>query len=217
MCSALRQEHRRIDFFEKSARHYDLLLGLLTFGQYSVFLKRAVDMLAPERGEKILDLCSGTGRVASWIAQSVGKEGEVVGMDISKGMIEVSTNRCKGLGNVVFLQKDVTASWEYQNYFNGILASFAIHELPGSKRLGILNEAYLALKEKGRMVIADFNPQASRRTKTIPLIFFKLFEKENLNFFSFDQNEMLRKVGFKKIRTFLVLSNILQITVAFKI
>jgi len=208
---------RRIDLFEKSARHYDVFLDLLTFGQYAVFLKRAVEMLAPERGEKILDLCSGTGRVASWIAQSVGRGGEVVGMDISKGMIEVATNRCKGLGNVVFLQKDVTTSWEYQNYFNGIFASFAIHELPGSKRLEILKESYLALKEKGRVVIGDFNSQVFGKGKAISLIFFKLFERENLNFFSFDQNEMLRKAGFKKIRTFPVLSNILQITVAFKI
>jgi len=208
---------RRIDLFEKSARHYDVFLDLLTFGQYAVFLKRAVEMLAPERGEKILDLCSGTGRVASWIAQSVGRGGEVVGMDISKGMIEVATNRCKGLGNVFFLQKDVTTSWEYQNYFNGIFTSFAIHELPGSKRLEILKETYLALKENGRVVIGDFNSQVSGRGKTISFIFFKLFEKENLDFFSFNQNEMLRKVGFKEIRTFPVLSNILQITVAFKI
>jgi len=207
----------RIDLFEKSARHYDVFLDLLTFGQYAVFLKRAVEMLAPERGEKILDLCSGTGRVASWIAQSVGNEGEVVGMDISKGMIEVAMNRCKGLGKVFFLQKDVTTPWEYQNYFNGIFASFAMHELPGSKRLEILKESYLALKENGRMVIGDFNSQVSGKGKTISLIFFKLFERENLDFFSFDQNEMLRKVGFKEIRTFPVLSNILQITVAFKI
>jgi ubiquinone/menaquinone biosynthesis C-methylase UbiE len=208
---------RRIDLFGKSARHYDVFLDLLTFGQYAVFLKRSVDMLAPERGEKILDICSGTGRVASWIAQSVGKEGEMVGMDISKGMIDVATNRRKGLRNVVFLQKDVTTPWEYQNYFNGIFASFAMHELPGSKRLEILKESYLALKENGRMVIGDFNSQVSGKGKTISLIFFKLFEKENLDFFSFDQNEMLRKVGFKKIRNFPVLSNILQITEALKI
>jgi ubiquinone/menaquinone biosynthesis C-methylase UbiE len=208
---------RRIDLFGKFARRYDVFLDLLTFGQHAVFLKRAVEMLAPERGEKILDLCSGTGRVSSWIAQSVREEGEVVGMDISKGMIEVAMNRCKGLGNVVFLQKDVTTSWEYKNYFNGIFTSFAIHELLESKRLGILKEAYLALKERGRMVIADFNPQVSRRAKTISFIFFKLFERENLNFFLFDQNEILREVGFKKIRTFPVLNNILQITVAFKI
>ena len=53
-------------------------------------------MLAPRRGEKILDLCSGTGRVASWIAQAVGEEGEVVGMDISKSMVEVAKKTVRG-------------------------------------------------------------------------------------------------------------------------
>lgn len=174
-------------------------------------------MLAPKRGEKILDLCSGTGRVASWIARSVGRDGEVVGMDISKSMIKVAMHRCRGLRNVFFLLKDATLPWEYQSYFHGIFISFAMHELPEAKRLGILRESYLALKENGRMVIGDFNSQVSGKGKTISLIFFKLFEKENLNFFSFNQTEMLRKVGFKEIRTFPILSNILQITVAFKI
>jgi ubiquinone/menaquinone biosynthesis C-methylase UbiE len=217
MRSALCHEYRRIDFFEKAAPYYDIILDLLTFRQYANFLRRAVGMLAPEKGERILDLCSGTGRVASWISHGVGKEGEVVGMDIAKLMVGVATNRNRGLGNVFFLQKDVTKSWEYQNYFSGVFTSFAIHELAESERLGVLEKSYLALKEKGRMVIADFNPRAWGRSKTISLTFFKLFERGNLNFFSFDQNEMLKKVGFKKIRAFPVLGGLFQITVAFKI
>jgi demethylmenaquinone methyltransferase/2-methoxy-6-polyprenyl-1,4-benzoquinol methylase len=214
--SALCQEHRRIDFFEKAAPYYDVILDLLTFGQYAHFLKKAVKMLAPEKGERILDLCSGTGRVASWISHGVGKEGEVVGMDIAKLMVEVATNRYKGLGNVVFLQRDVTKSWEYQYYFNGIFTSFAIHELPEAERLGVLEKSYLALKEKGRMVIADFNPRAPGRSNTISLTFFKLFERGNLNFFSFDQKEILEKAGFKKIRSLTVLGGLFQITLAHK-
>jgi len=65
-------------------------------------------------------------------------------------------------------------------------------------------------------VIADFNPQVSGRGKTFLLAFFKLFERENLNFFSFDQNETLRKVGFKRIRTFPVLAGMFQITLVQK-
>jgi demethylmenaquinone methyltransferase/2-methoxy-6-polyprenyl-1,4-benzoquinol methylase len=83
----------RIDFFEKIAPYYDILVDLSTIGQYSHFLKRAFGILSPEKGEKILDLCSGTGRVASWIAQAVGEEGEVVGMDISKSMVEFAKKR----------------------------------------------------------------------------------------------------------------------------
>jgi demethylmenaquinone methyltransferase/2-methoxy-6-polyprenyl-1,4-benzoquinol methylase len=204
----------RFDFFGKSAPYYDTLLDLLTFKQYAGFQKRAVEVLAPQPGEKILDLCSGTGRVASWIAQAVGEEGEVVGMDISRSMVEVAKRRYEGLKKVIFLHKDVTKPWQYQNYFDGIFSSFAIHELPEKKRLGGLEHSFRALKEKGRMVIADFNPQVFGKGKAILLAFFKLFERDNLNFFSFDQNEMLKRVGFKRIENFPVLAGIFQITLA---
>lgn len=216
MRSALCQENQRISFFEKIAPYYDILVDLSTIGQYSHFLKRAFGILAPEKGEKILDLCSGTGRVASWIAQAVGEEGEVVGMDISKSMVEFAKKRYGELKRVVFLNKDVTKQWDYQNYFDGIFTSYAIHELPEKKRLGALEHSYQSLREKGRMVIADFNPQVSGIAKTILFAFFKLFERDNLNFFSFDQNEMLKRVGFKKISNFPVLAGMFQITLAFK-
>jgi ubiquinone/menaquinone biosynthesis C-methylase UbiE len=214
MRSALCQENHRIDFFGKSAPYYDILIDLLTFGQYAEFQKRAIKILAPKSGEKILDLCSGTGRVASWMVQAVGDEGEVVGMDISKSMVKWSKRRYGGLKNLVFVQKDVTKPWEHRNYFDGIFTSFAIHELPEKKRLAALEHSFLAVKEKGKMVIADFNPQVSGNSKTISLIFFKFFERDNLNFFSFDQNELLKRAGFKRIRTFPVLAGIFQITLA---
>jgi ubiquinone/menaquinone biosynthesis C-methylase UbiE len=207
----------RIDFFGKSAPYYDTILDLLTFKQYAGFQKRAMEVLAPQSGEKILDLCSGTGRIASWITQAVGEEGEVVGMDISKSMVEVAKRRYGGIKRVIFLHKDVTKPWEYQNYFDGIFTSFALHELPEKKRFGALEHSFQALKERGRMVIVDFNPQVSGRGKTILLAFFKLFERDNLNFFSFNQNEMLKRVGFKRIRTFPVLASMFQITLAQRI
>jgi len=208
--------HHRIDFFERIAPYYDTLIDLLTIGLYAKFLKRAVTILAPQKGEKILDLCSGTGRAASWIAQAAGEKGDVIGMDVSKNMIEVARKRYGTLKNVIFIQKDVTEPWGYQNYFDGIFTSFSFHELTEAKRSGVLEQSCLALKERGRMVIADFNPEISGRSKTFLLIFFKLFERENLNFFSFGQKEILMKVGFKRIKIFRALAGILQISLALK-
>ncbi len=216
MPSAPCKDNHRIDYFGKSAPYYDTILGLLTFRQYAQFQKRAMKVLAPQPGENILDLCSGTGRVASWIARAVGEEGEVLGMDASKSMVEFAKRRYGELKKVVFLHKDVTKPWDYQNYFDGIFASYAIHELPEKKRVEVFEYSFRALKEKGRMVIADFNPQVSGIGKPILLAFFKLFERDNLNVFSFDQNEMLKKVGFKGIETFPVLRGIFQITLAQK-
>lgn len=204
----------RLDFFEKSAPYYDTILDLLTFKQYAGFQKRAMEVLAPKSGEKILDLCSGTGRVASWMATAVGDTGEVVGLDITESMVRIAKERYGGLRNLIFLQRDATKPWEYQNYFDGIFTSFALHELPEKKRLGALEHSFQALKERGRMVIVDFDPQVSGRGKTILLAFFKLFERDNLNFFSFDQNELLKRVGFKRIEAFPVLAGMFQITLA---
>ena len=214
MRSDLRQERHRIDYFGKSAPYYDAILDLLTFKQYAGFQKEAVSILDPQKGEKILDLCSGTGRVASWMLQTVGEEGEVVGMDLSERMVEVAKRRYRGSRKAVFLHQDVTKPFGYQNYFDGIFTSFAFHELPEKKRLAALEHSYLALKEKGRMVVADFNPQVSGKARIISLVFFKLFERGNLNFFSFDKSEMLKKVGFQRIKSFPVLGGILQITLA---
>ena len=204
--------HRRIDLFARSAPYYDSILDLGTFGQYAKFLKRAVEILAPQKDEKILDLCSGTGRVASWMATAVGDGGEVVGLDITESMVRVAKERYGGLRNLIFLQRDVTWPLGYENYFDGIFTSFALHELSEKRRLGVLEESYLALKEEGRMVIADFNPQVSGKGKTVSHIFFKLFERDNLNFFLFDQTEILRKAGFKRVKTSPILAGILQIT-----
>lgn len=206
----------RIDIFEKLAPYYDLLLDILTFGNYAKFLRKAVKVLGPKRGEKNLDLCSGTGRVASWIVQAVGEEGEVTGIDIAQSMIDVAKERYGKSGNLIFLKKDVTRPWEEQTRFDGIFTSFALHELPEKYRLGVLEQSYSALKEKGRMVIADFNPHVSGKARMISLLFFKLFERGNLNFFNFNQNETLKKVGFKKIKTFSISAGILQITLAYK-
>jgi ubiquinone/menaquinone biosynthesis C-methylase UbiE len=204
----------RIDFFESIAPYYDILIDFLTLGFYAKFLKRAVEILSPKKREKILDLCSGSGRAASWIAQAVGKEGEVVGMDIAKSMVEVAKKRYGRLENLIFQQQDVTEPWECQSSLDGIFMSFALHELPETERREVLERCYLALKEEGRIVIADFNPQLSGVGKVLLFAFFKLFERENLNFFSFDPYQILKGVGFKKIETFPILYRVLQITLA---
>jgi ubiquinone/menaquinone biosynthesis C-methylase UbiE len=216
MRSALCRENQRISFFERFAPYYDLALDLLTIGQYAEFQKRAIRVLAPGKGEKILDLCSGTGRAASWMVAAVGESGRVIGLDIAENMVSMAKKRYGVKKNLVFLRKDVTERLGYQDYFDGIFTSFAVHEISEGKRLDALSYSYLALKKKGRMVIADFNPQVSGAGKAVLFLFFKLFEKENFNFFSFEQNDILKKVGFKETETFPVMAGMFQITLARK-
>ena len=210
----MRRSSPHNDFFHWIAPYYDTLVNLLTFGGYEKFLRKAVKILAPQKGEKILDICSGTGKAVSWMAEAVGEKGEVVGVDITQSMINVAKEHYGALANVIFLKKDVTQPWEYRDHFDGIITSFSIHELPEKYRAGVLERCYSALKGQGRMLIADFHPQPLGMAKFFSLIFFKLFERRNISFLSFPQNETLKRAGFRKVRTFPVLGSVFQITLA---
>ena len=107
----MRRSSPHNDFFHWIAPYYDTLVHLLTFGGYEKFLRKAVKILAPQKGEKILDLCSGTGKAVSWMAEAVGEKGEVVGVDITQSMINVAKEHYGALANVIFLKKDVTQPW----------------------------------------------------------------------------------------------------------
>ena len=71
---------------ENPAEVYERYLGRSMADPFTqVLLKFA----APKRGERVLDLASGTGSVARHVAPLVGAEGRVVALDISRPMLAV--------------------------------------------------------------------------------------------------------------------------------
>jgi SAM-dependent methyltransferase len=62
-------------------------------------------------GMRVLDVGSGTGDVALLIAELVGAQGEVVGVDINPTMVETARRRAReaGLANVSFQTSDIDA------------------------------------------------------------------------------------------------------------
>lgn len=52
------------------------------------FNKPLLDAIDPQPGERILDVCTGPGEPAMTLAQAMGSQGEVLGIDLSDKMIE---------------------------------------------------------------------------------------------------------------------------------
>jgi SAM-dependent methyltransferase len=129
----------------------------------------------------------------------------------------VARKRYGRFRNLEFRLQDVTQPWRLQDQFDGIFIAAALHELPESEREGVLRQSCSALKETGRMVIADINPEASGGKKDVLVSFFRLFERPNLSYLFFKQEEALRKAGFRRIENFPRFFGLLQITVALKL
>ncbi len=137
-------------------------------------------------------------------------------MDIAREMVETARHRYGNGGNLIFLEQDVTQPWTIQGPLDAVFTSFSVHELPGKGRMRALEQSYTALNERGRMVIADFNPQISGLGRIVLRAFFGIFKRPNLDFLSFRQEESLREIGFKRIQTFPVLGGLFLITLACK-
>jgi ubiquinone/menaquinone biosynthesis C-methylase UbiE len=76
-------------FFDAIASEYEDWAG----GLHRRVAERLVEVAAPRPGEHCLDVGCGTGLVANAIAGLVGDEGQVLGLDVSTGMLDIAQRR----------------------------------------------------------------------------------------------------------------------------
>jgi demethylmenaquinone methyltransferase/2-methoxy-6-polyprenyl-1,4-benzoquinol methylase len=67
--------------FEQIAPNYDRLNDTLSLGLHRLWKRQAIAYLAPRPGQRLLDLCCGTGDLALLLAEKVRPGGQVLGLD----------------------------------------------------------------------------------------------------------------------------------------
>jgi SAM-dependent methyltransferase len=67
---------------------------------------RTIDALRPRPGERVLDVGCGAGASSLELADAVGMSGEVVGVDISRTLLDVAKRRADNLVGIRFLEGD---------------------------------------------------------------------------------------------------------------
>src|ERR1039457_6996265 len=82
------------DLFARIAKRYDLINDLQSFGLHRHWKRRVVELAAIKPGDRALDLCCGTGDIASALAQ---RGAETTGLDFSPQMLKAAVERQRNL------------------------------------------------------------------------------------------------------------------------
>ena len=87
-----------------------------------------VELAHLKNGDSVLDLATGTGIVAVLAARAVGAKGNVIGVDISRGMLDQARKkiRAEGLHQIELIEADVEKLNFGAESFDAILCSSAL-------------------------------------------------------------------------------------------
>lgn len=156
-------------------------------------------------GERILDMCCGTGGATCAIARRAPKDCRIVGMDLSSGQIRIAGKKtCSH--NMDFVEGDVTNTQLEDCSFDKVFITHALHEMPREARLRVLGEARRILKEQGELIVLELDNPESLLVRLFAGFWF--FYWLPFNFETPTRRDMLKhgltnevsEAGFKRIR-----------------
>jgi demethylmenaquinone methyltransferase/2-methoxy-6-polyprenyl-1,4-benzoquinol methylase len=152
------------EIFASVAEDIDFLSSFFSFGLDRVWRKRLVSLLKLKKGEEVLDVCTGTGKLAFLLSRKVGEGGSVLGVDFSREMlVEAAKKLNGGLSNVSFEYSDAKDLNFPENSFDAVTVSFGMRNIPDTA--AALREAYKVLRPGGRFCCLELTPPTNRWIK----------------------------------------------------
>jgi ubiquinone/menaquinone biosynthesis methyltransferase len=154
------------DLFDRIAPAYDNLNDLLSLGLHRLWKRQAVAWLDPSPGQRLLDLCCGTGDLALVLAEKVRPGGLVLGLDAAAAPLERARERARRQPwlPVEFRQGDAAATDLADGWADGAVMAYGLRNLPDPA--AGLQELRRLLRAGGRAAVLDFNRPANGRGAT---------------------------------------------------
>ena len=144
--------------YDKISRFYDYFAGVFE----KKYRNMALERLDIKRGETVLEIGFGTGHCLKQMAESVGDEGRVYGIEISSGMLEVSKRRLEEaglLGRVKLYYGDALKMPYEDNKFDAVFMSFTLELFDTPEIPKVLDKIERVLKPNGRLGVVSMSKE----------------------------------------------------------
>jgi ubiquinone/menaquinone biosynthesis C-methylase UbiE len=165
---------------------------------------KLIEMLALNGDELVLDLATGTGRVARPIAKRL-KSGRVIGADQALAMLDVGHQHEDAIPNYYQSAGTADALPFKSSSFDRAFVSFALHHFGNSS--GVVQEVLRVLKNGGRFVVLDPVIEEAKDSVDVALEakINQVFRRTHGDSFRFHTTSsiqrLLTKAGFRIPRT----------------
>ncbi len=111
---------------------------------------RLIERIAAKKGEKILDVGCGGGITTLKLAALAGESGGVLGVDVSRQIIDVAIKRAEDTANIEFQHSDAASAEFGENKFDLITSRFGVMFFDDP--VAAFKNLHRSLKPTGRLV-----------------------------------------------------------------
>lgn len=159
--------------FESIAPKYDMMNDVISFGRHKAWRKFTMKKMDVKPGQKSLDLCCGTADWTIALAKASGT-GETVGLDFSRGMLDVGQAKVDKLGlsgRIKLIEGDAMSLPFEDNTFDFVTIGFGLRNVPDLDR--VLREMRRVAKPGGKIVCLEASKPTWQPFKGIYYFYFE--------------------------------------------
>ena len=143
--------------FNSVASKYDVMNDVMSLGVHRIWKDIMMDWLAPQAGQKLLDVAGGTGDIAFRFLERSGF-GHATVLDLTSSMLAEGRSRAEAqqmINEIDWVVGDAMNLPFEDNVFDVYTISFGIRNV--TRPQVALKEAYRVLKPGGRIMVLEFS------------------------------------------------------------
>ena len=131
------------------------------------FGQATIDRLSLRPGDRILDVCCGSGASAIPAAVCVGSTGQVIGMDLAESLLQLARHKAqqKGLENIEFQCGNFETLGLPDESFDAIVCVFGIFFVPDM--VAAIRELWRMVRPGGKLAITSWGERVFEPAKQV--------------------------------------------------
>ena len=149
------KQELRVSYYDVFSRFYDAFVAFHSRDSGARLRENLAECTGIASGERVLDICTGTGSLLRYLQARVGSKGGVYAVDFSRGMLKQAKRKYEADSNVFLIQANVTHLPFKAKLFDAVTCSHAFYELVGETVDRCLREVARVLEEEGSFVIME--------------------------------------------------------------